>query len=190
MKLSVVRLLAALSLTVAAACGSDNAGSSRLDALQEGMTIEQAVEAMGPGPLTAKGNDSIRVVSGYRRIRYFLSGANFEVVYARDLPGDVSEPLLQANETPAVFKDGKLMGWGWRYYVEEAMPKFQLPTPLRAVDTMSVYQSDSAKTDSAKSDSAQAPARPPAMLDEIRPEPPAGSKPPTSAQPGASLNNS
>jgi hypothetical protein len=35
-----------------------------------------------------------------------------------------------------VFRDGKLMGWGWQYYVDEAMGKMQLPTPLRAIDTM------------------------------------------------------
>ncbi|MFN5202794.1 MAG: hypothetical protein ACK5HM_13420, partial [Gemmatimonas sp.] len=151
MKTSVVRLFAVLSFTTLAACSGDAAGGSRLNSLDEGMTVEQAVEAMGPGPLTATGSDTVRVVNGYRRMRYFLNGANFEVLYARDLEGNVSEPLLQANETPAVFKDGKLMGWGWKYYVEEAMPKFMLPTPLRAVDTMSVYKKkDSTSADSAK----------------------------------------
>ncbi|WP_396225363.1 hypothetical protein [Gemmatimonas sp.] len=179
MKTSVVRVFAILSFTTLAACSGDAAGSSRLNSLDEGMTVDQAVDAMGAGPLTATGSDTVRLVNGYRRMRYFLNGANFEVVYARDLEGNVSEPLLQANETPAVFKDGKLMGWGWKYYVEEAMPKFMLPTPLRAVDTMQVYKADSARKDSA-------PALPPGMQTPEQAEPPASPKAnPPSAAPGS-----
>jgi hypothetical protein len=132
----------AVSLT---ACGGDAAGSNRLAELEEGMTVAQSLASMGTGPLTATGSDTARLANGYRRLRYFQDGVNYEVVYARDLEGDVKEPLLQAKETPVVFKDGKLLGWGWRFYVDEAMPKHKLPTPLRAIDTMSVVNRDSTK---------------------------------------------
>jgi hypothetical protein len=137
---------AALLLSLAVACsGGDQPGGEHLKNLKEGMTMDAALESMGKGPLTATYSDTVRVANGYRRMRYFINGADYQVVYARDLPGDVKEPLLQANETPIVFKDGKLIGFGWRYYVDEAIGKLGLPTPLRAADTLTVQKDTSAK---------------------------------------------
>lgn len=92
---------------------------------------------MGQGPLTASSSDTAQLVNGYRRMRYFIDGTTYQVLYSRDAPGDVTEPLLQTKETPLVFRNDSLVGWGWKYYVDEAMATFQLPTPLRAIDTMS-----------------------------------------------------
>ncbi len=147
MKAAFVRLSLVASITAIAACGgSDEPGSARLSNLKEGMTLTQALDAMGKGPLTATFSDTMRVLNGYRRMRYLMNGADFNVVYSRDLPGDVKEPVLQAKETPIVFRNDTLLGWGWRYFVDEGMGKFQLPTPLRAIDTMTTpLVSDSAK---------------------------------------------
>lgn len=136
MNAKLVRIAAILSLGALAACGADEAAADRLSNLKEGMSTAEALSEMGIGPLTAKFSDTMRVVQGFRRNRYLINGVTYEVVYARNEPGDVSEPLLQKRETPVVFRDGKLMGWGWQYYVDEAMGKMQLPTPLRAIDTM------------------------------------------------------
>ena len=136
MKSAIVRAVAVIFLTSVAACSADEAGSARLKELKEGMTMSQALESMGQGPLTATSSDTMRVVNGYRRMRYLLSGGDFQVVFAREIPGDVKEPVLQAKETPLVFRNDTLLGWGWRYFVDEGMPKYQLPTPLRAIDTM------------------------------------------------------
>lgn len=84
----------------------------------------------------ATGADTAQLANGYRRMRYYLEGTSYEVLYAREVPGDVKEPLLQAQETPVVFRNDSLIGWGWKYYVDEAMAKYQLPTPLRAIDTL------------------------------------------------------
>ena len=142
-----VRLSLVVSAVALAACGgADEPGSARLKNLKEGMTITQALDAMGEGPLTATYSDTMRLLNGYRRMRYLMNGADFNVVYSRDLPGDVKEPVLQAKETPIVFRNDTLLGWGWRYFVDEGMGKFQLPTPLRAIDTMTTpLLSDSAK---------------------------------------------
>lgn len=158
MKAALVRLSLVIAVSLTAGClQSDEAGADRLGGLKEGMTMSQALEVMGKGPLTATYSDTMRVVSGYRRMRYLINGADFQVLYSRELPGDVKEPLLQANETPVVFRNDTLLGWGWRYYVDEAIGKMQLPTPLRAIDTMTTpVTSDSAKT----ADSAKGPAMP------------------------------
>ncbi len=158
MKAAFVRLSLVVSITAIAACGgSDEAGSARLSNLKKGMTLTQALDAMGTGPLTATYSDTMRLLNGYRRMRYLMNGADFNVVYSRDLPGDVKEPVLQATETPIVFRNDTLLGWGWRYFVDEGIGKFQLPTPLRAVDTMTApLVSDASK----KLDTAAAKAAP------------------------------
>ena len=164
MKAAFVRLSLVASITAIAACsGSDEPGSARLNNLKEGMTLTQALDAMGKGPLTATYSDTMRLLNGYRRMRYLMNGADFNVVYSRDIPGDVKEPVLQAKETPIVFRNDTLLGWGWRYFVDEGMGKFQLPTPLRAIDTMTTpLLSDSAKKldSAAAAASKAAPAKP------------------------------
>jgi hypothetical protein len=157
----------ALVLALAVACGGDQPGGEHLKNLKEGMTLAEAVESMGKGPLTATYSDTVRVMNGFRRMRYYINGSDYQVVYARDLPGDVKEPLLQATETPVVFKDGKLMGYGWRYYVDEAIPKLGLPTPLRAIDTLTVQKDTSVKGMQGPGTPTPAPA-PPALPDTTK----------------------
>lgn len=157
-----VRATLVALVALAAACGGDEDGSARTKALKAGMTAAQAIAAMGDGPLTATGADTVRVVSGYRRMRYLVAGKQFEVLYARDLPGDVKEPLLQKQETPLVFANDTLLGWGWRYYVDEAIAKLGLPTPLRAVDTMTTPK------DTAPPAPANPPAAPQAPVDTTK----------------------
>jgi hypothetical protein len=143
MKTFLVRSAALLLVASAVACGgSDEAGSDHLSGLKEGMTTAQALETMGTGPLAGTYSDTMRITRGFRRSRYLLNGVTFEVIYARDLPGDVKEPVLQARETPVVFRNDTLQGWGWKYYAETAIPKFALPTPLRAIDTMTTKAVD------------------------------------------------
>jgi hypothetical protein len=136
MTTALVRIAAAFLILTLAACGTDEPGSARLRGLKTGASLQEVVQQMGQGPLTATSSDTAQLVNGYRRMRYFIDGTTYEVLYAREAPGDVKEPLLQANETPVVFRNDSLMGWGWKYYVDEAMVTFQLPTPLRAIDTM------------------------------------------------------
>ena len=166
MKSAFVRLSLVITAVAFAACGGgDEAGSAKLDALKEGMTVTQAVEAMGPGPLTATYSDTMRLVGGYRRSRFLINGSDFQVLYARDLPGDVKEPVLQARETPIIFKNDTLLGWGWRFFVDEGIAKYQIPTPLRAIDTMTT---PSASDSSKKNDSAGAAPAPAVVPDTMK----------------------
>jgi len=98
------------------------------------MSRADTMAQLGTGPIVASGADTVRVVNGFRDMQYLIAGKRFEVIYARDEPGDVKEPVKQAVETPVVIVDDKVLGWGWKFYVE-AMKKYQLPTPLIAVDT-------------------------------------------------------
>ena len=98
------------------------------------MSRAQVLAAIGDGPISGSGGDSVRVVQGFRRMRYFMAGKSFEVIYVRDEPGDVRELVVRKAETPMVLADDKLLGWGWKYY-EGAMKEFGLPDPIIHVDS-------------------------------------------------------
>ncbi len=52
----------------------------------------------------------------------------FEVVYVRDEPGDVSEPLRKAKETPIVFSNDTVISRGWKQYRKLAA-RYAFPLP-------------------------------------------------------------
>ncbi len=125
----VVRTIAFFILASAVACGTSEVGSSTLKDLDVGMTRTEVLTKIGTGPLTAVGSDSARLVNGFRHMRFFNAGKNFEVIYFRDEPGSVSDPVEQKLETPIVLADDKVLGTGWQFYVD-AMKTYGLPTPL------------------------------------------------------------
>jgi hypothetical protein len=127
---SIVLSHAALLIALAA-CGDREAGADKLEDLTAGMSTDSLYASLGAGPLTATGADTVRVRNGWRLSRYFVEGKLYEVIYVRDIPGDVTEPVEQQRETPIVVaQDGKVLGWGWRFYVEEGINRLHLPTPL------------------------------------------------------------
>ena len=119
------------------ACGDGHAdvGADKLAALTEGSPRDSVLHVFGTGPLTAKYADTLRLEHGFRRERYLIAGRQYEVLYYRELPGTVTEPVQQAKETPVVLQEGKVLGLGWRYYVETAMPALQLPNPTGTLRT-------------------------------------------------------
>lgn len=114
------------------ACGdsSSDVGADKLDSIEAGATKAELLAAMGTGPLTAQFADTVQLENGFRRHVYLIDGRQFEVLYYRELTGNVAEPVDRAKETPIVLEGGKVLGWGWRYYVKEAMEELKLPTPL------------------------------------------------------------
>ena len=114
-----------------AACGSDETGADKLEDVHAGMPKDSLLMIMGKGPLTAQFADAARLDNGFRVMRYLIDAKMYEVLYYREKPGNVAEPVQQDSETPVVMADGKVLGWGWEFYVEEGMGKLKLPTPLR-----------------------------------------------------------
>ena len=135
MRSYIVRAVPLVLLATLAACGSDEAASARIKNVEPGMSRDQVFAEMGTGPLTAEGADSVRVVNGFRRARYLVDGKQYEVIYARDEAGKVSELLKSSLETPVVLEGDKVLGKGWEYYLKTAMPTLRLPNPLVEVDT-------------------------------------------------------
>ena len=135
-------------LIALAACGTGEVGADKLEDLAAGMPRDSVLARLGPGPLTATGSDTLRVLSGYRVMRYLVNGKQYTVLYAREAPGDVRERVSQTLETPVVFdQNDRILGWGWRFYVDEAIAKLALPTPLIDTVTTPPAPASNAKTD-------------------------------------------
>jgi hypothetical protein len=128
----VRKITAPLLITLvafAAACGDrfEEVGADRLKPIAEGTSRDSVLAVMGTGPLTASfAADSARLLNGFRRDQYFHEGALYEVLYYRELTGNVAEPLDPVKETPIVLQAGKALGWGWSFYTE-ATPNLNLP---------------------------------------------------------------
>jgi hypothetical protein len=124
-----------VALFLAACGGADDVGASRLKGVEEGMSREAVLDVMGSGPLRAMYADTMRVERGFRRSEYIIGGATLTVLYYREAPGDVSEGVIRSVETPIVLRDGKALGWGWKFYDRErealGLPDItdQAPTP-------------------------------------------------------------
>jgi hypothetical protein len=144
-----VALLAVATLASLAACGSSEAGAARLKKAKVGMTRAELLAVVGEGPLSATGNDSVRLVQGFRRSMYLTNAKMYEVIYMRDEPGNVRELVLQKQETPVVLADDKVLGWGWKYYVG-AMKEFGLPSPIIHVDSTAAKAQEQADKDRIK----------------------------------------
>lgn len=120
---------AVLTLTGCSDNSSSDVGADKLSVLSEGTPRDSVLMVMGQGPLTAQYADTMRLEKGFRRETYLINGKQLEVLYYRELQGNVAEPVVQAKETPLVLQGGKLVGWGWKYYVEIGMPELDLPNP-------------------------------------------------------------
>lgn len=104
------------SLLLAGCGGSDELGAARLKSLRDGTPRDSVLMVMGRGPLTATSSDTMRLVQGFRRSAYVIDGAMVEVLFYRETPGIVTEGVVRETETPIIMKDGKTLGWGWRFF--------------------------------------------------------------------------
>jgi hypothetical protein len=124
--------LAGVSTLLLAACSDrKEVGEELLEPVTAGFPRDSLFQLLGKGPLIGHYADTLRVDHGFRLSKYYVDGQYLEVVFYREMPGDVAESVKQDVETPIVLKDGKVLGWGWAFYVKEGMTKFGLPTPLK-----------------------------------------------------------
>ena len=130
-KARVFVTLAAALTTLGACSDRKEVGADVLKGVEAGFPRDSLLLVMGKGPLTAHYADTLRIDHGFRLSKYYVDGVFFEVMYFREAPGDVAEPVRQEKETPVVLQGGKVLGWGWKFYVEEGIGKLGLPTPLK-----------------------------------------------------------
>jgi hypothetical protein len=128
---SVRRWIGPIALTgivLLAGCSSD-VGSSKLKNIPKGAHRAEVVAAMGTGPLVATSpSDAPRIVNGFRRQMYLTGGETYEIIWYRDQPGALADPITKAVETPVVVQGDTLLLWGWSKYTPFAA-KLNLPDP-------------------------------------------------------------
>ncbi len=120
----------ALTLLLAA-CGPSDVGASRLKGLESGADRSLVVSTMGNGPLASNvAADAPRLVNGYRRQAFISNGRTIEVLWYREAPGSLNDPILKTAETPVVIESDTLVGWGWKFYPQFAADN-NIPDPER-----------------------------------------------------------
>jgi hypothetical protein len=116
---------------IATACGPSDVGESRLKKLEPGAARSVVVANMGAGPLASNvATDAPRLVNGFRRQAFVTEGRMVEVLWYREAPGSLNDPILRENETPVVIEADTLVGWGWKFYPQFAADH-NLPDPER-----------------------------------------------------------
>ncbi len=122
--------MAAVTATLMlAACGPSDVGQAKLKAIPEGSKRDAVVAAIGTGPLTPTNPaDEPRIVNGFRHQVYITAGKQFEIIWYRDTPGTLSDPIVRETDTPVVIEGDTLVGWGWKFFSPYAAG-LNLPDP-------------------------------------------------------------
>ena len=106
-------------------------GGDRLDPIDEGMTKDAVMPIIGTGPLQPiKAVDIVRLVNGYRTQVYLVNGMNYQVIWYREAQGTVDDIIAAKTDTPILFRNDTVMGWGWRFY-EKKSEEIGIPNPLK-----------------------------------------------------------
>lgn len=124
------RIAALFGAALLVACGPTDIGSSRLKQIQAGASRDSVLTVLGTGPITATGDDTPRVLNGFRRQSFLVKGELYEVLYYREQPGSINDTIARTVETPVVIKDGHYLGHGWQFY-GKLSDSLNLPNPLR-----------------------------------------------------------
>lgn len=127
---------------ILAACSND-VGAAKLKKIKDDATRDAALAEMGKGAMTATGQDTIRLVNGFRRQLFTAEGTQHEVIWYREEPGHLETAILKTTDTPVVIANGKFAGWGWRFY-NKYSEQYKLPNPAREkaiIDSISSAQS-------------------------------------------------
>lgn len=139
-------LIAVIGTMFISACGSSDVGSDQLRRVSKGTTQAELLEMLGQGPLVGSGNESLRVVNGFRRQEFLAAGDRYEIIWYRTEPGSLAEPIVKERETPIMMHADTVIGWGWSYFQERARA-LDLPDPTRGQERLdSIARSQAPKS--------------------------------------------
>jgi hypothetical protein len=124
-------LAATATLTLLAACGADDVGAAKLNALKHGSPRSEVLTVLGTGSTKPfQPTDSLRIVSGYRVARYLSDGLTHEIIWYREIAGTTEDSITRTTDTPVVIVNDTLAGWGWGFYDKYAA-QHKIPNPGR-----------------------------------------------------------
>jgi hypothetical protein len=124
-------LVSAVAVLALAACGpKDLVGKDKLDPIKEGMPKDSVLTIIGTGPLTpVNAPDVVRLQNGFRTQAYLVNGMNYRVLWYREAIGTLDDSISRQTDTPILFRNDTVMGWGWSYY-DKKSEEIGLPNPL------------------------------------------------------------
>lgn len=91
-------------------------GVKVLKPIVAGMSNESIFTYTGVGPLTATGADSTKLANGFLRSQVTTNGELITVIWYRNTPGKLTDPIFRALNTPIVLGEQTVKGWGWDFY--------------------------------------------------------------------------
>jgi hypothetical protein len=134
--LAPVLIVAAASLLLAACGPSDLVGKGKIGKLDVGMPRDAVLAILGTGTLTPnQPGDSLRLIQGFRQQQFFAGGATYQVIWYRETPGSVEEPITREHETPVLLQADTVIAAGWADFDETAL-KLNLPNPYRSQERL------------------------------------------------------
>ena len=94
------------------------------------MTKQAVLPIIGNGPLQpVQPQDAVRLTNGYRTQTYLVNGASYSVIWYREATGKLDDSLSRQTDTPILFRNDTVMGWGWSFF-DKKSGEIGLPNPL------------------------------------------------------------
>ncbi len=120
LRVTVMRLLLASAVLSVGACAGNplvlaNQNNARIATLQRGMTPEQVIARIGPGPdADFLGNGAIP--NPFKTEMYPAGDDTFTLLFFYSQRTKADGNITDDELMPVVFKNGLLDGWGWSYW--------------------------------------------------------------------------
>ncbi len=124
---------AAALLCSFAACGpSDIVGKDRLRSIATGLSVDSVITLLGPGPLSPlQPTDSLRLKAGYLTQTFLVAGEQYRILWYRESPGSVEDPITRETMTPILFRGDGVIAAGWADFDRKAR-ELDIPNPYRS----------------------------------------------------------
>ena len=136
MRSSFVRAVPVATLLLTACGPSDLVGKGKIGKLDVGMPRDSVLAILGTGTLTPnQPGDSLRLIQGFRQQQFFSGGATYQVIWYRETPGSVEEPITREHETPVLLQADTVIAAGWADFDDTAL-KLNLPNPYRSQERL------------------------------------------------------
>jgi hypothetical protein len=136
MRASFVRAVPVAALLLAACGPSDLVGKDVIADLHAGMSRDSVLTVLGTGSLTPnQPSDYLRLVKGFRQQQFFTNGAMYQIIWYREKPGSVEEPIARETDTPVLLQADTVVAAGWADF-DEAASRLNLPNPYRSQERL------------------------------------------------------
>ena len=120
-----------------AACGpSDLVGKEKVADLRVGMPRDSVLAMLGTGSLVPnQPSDSLRLLKGFRQQQFYSNGTLYQIIWYREKPGSVEEPIARETDTPVLLAEDLVVAAGWAEF-DEAASRLNLPNPYRSQERL------------------------------------------------------